>query len=296
MKKKYESRIFLFPKLPSVAELGILRFRGSGLSNCLFVATRAHLIAKNNNWKLINPTWLNFSLGPYLRKEKDKRHYSGLFTKTGISGLYKIFLLVFGKRITVEKAISGQSGIIEISGLNNYYEDIISEQNEVKRFIYSIIKKKHTEIIDNTEFNDIIGIHIRLGDYNSSLRTDKNWYINIIKLIYQTEFGKYKFYIFSDGLDEELSEILKLPNVERVFFGNALSDILALSKCKLIVGSDSTFSAWAAFLEQTPIIFPKRHFGKVLKNENYEFVENGDNTMLSTFLRTVLSTSQKNQN
>ena len=84
--------------------------------------------------------------------------------------------------------------------------------------------------------------------------------------------NKYEFFLFSDGSDEELEELLQLPKVSRLFTGSALGDILALSKCNAIIGSDSTFSGWGAFLGQVPVVFPKQHFGRVLKNNEQELV------------------------
>ena len=57
--------------------------------------------------------------------------------------------------------------------------------------------------------------------------------------------------------------LLDIPNVERCFFGNAFADMWAISKSKFVIASDSTFSAWGAFLGQRPIIFSKRHFPPV---------------------------------
>lgn len=60
-----------------------------------------------------------------------------------------------------------------------------------------------------------------------------------------------------------VQSLLSLPNVERCFFGNAFADMWAISKCKFVIASDSTFSAWGAFLGQLPILFSKRHFPPV---------------------------------
>jgi hypothetical protein len=274
--------------LPSVSDLFIIRYRGSGISNCLFVAARAFLIAQKNGWPIINPTWANMVIGPYLRGEKDKRHYFGLFKKTGISGIAKIFYLLFLKKIKYENSTSGAQGIIVIEGLGNYFQDLIYEQSKVKFFIYGILRKEIISNFENVDFSNKIGIHIRLGDYPIERRKEINWYVEILKSIKYLRNDQYTFFVFSDGSDKELIELLYQSQVRRVFFGNAISDIIALSKCRLIIGSDSTFSGWAAYLEQTPIIFPARHFGQVLNNPKNEFVDNGDFQKLRIFLNRTL--------
>jgi len=278
------TKVFVYPKLPAKYDFRFVRYRGSGLANCLFVAARAFLIAQKNGWYLLNPTWGNISIGPYLRNEKDKRHYWGLFKKAGVSNFSKMFYLSILKRVAFEDAGAVKNGIIIVEGLGNYFEDLLREQENVKIFIISILQNKITSKIDNIDFTNVIGIHLRLGDYIPARRTSINWYNKIVKEIIKSYGNKYRFFVFSDGLDHELAELLSIPKVERVFFGNALSDIIALSRSKFIIGSDSTFSGWAAFLEQAPIIFPRRHFGKVLLNQDDEFIDNGDFEKMKVFL------------
>ena len=62
-------------------------------------------------------------------------------------------------------------------------------------------------------------------------------------------------YIFSDATDNELQDILAMSNCKRAYFGSAISDMIALSRCKVLVSSASTFSMWASFLGQMPTIW-----------------------------------------
>lgn len=289
--KKSLSKVFVYPQLPSVYDFGIIRFRGSGLANCLFIVSRAYLIAKKNNWEIINPTWGNFSFGPYIRHEKDKRHYFGLFKSIGISGIHKLTLLASLKKTDYNELNADSKGIVKVAGLGNYFEDLLTEHLNVKTLILGMLEDKISNFIQNISLNNTIGIHIRLGDFSSEMRTEINWYVKITKHIFEKYNDNYKFYIFSDGTDNELSQLLSLPLVERAFYGNAISDIIALSKCRLIIGSDSTFSGWSAFLGQNPIIFPKKHFGKVLKNTEYEYIDSDkfDFNEMDKFISKVLS-------
>lgn len=281
------SEVLVYPKLPAKFDFLFIRYRGSGLANCLFVIARAFIIAQKYDWILINPTWLNLVLGPYLRNEKDKRHYCGLFKKTGISGLSKLFHLFVLNEISLDSAIAGKRGIVVIKGLGNYFEDLLLSHEKIKLFISNLRQKETTSDIEDADFKNIIGIHIRLGDYSSERRVNLNWYKAVIEEIISRNSNKYRFFLFSDGENSELLDLLSIPTLERVFFGNALADILALSKCKLIIGSDSTFSGWAAFINQTPVIFPRKHFGRVLVNSSFEFTDNG-NSSLKDFLDRVI--------
>lgn len=101
------------------------------------------------------------------------------------------------------------------------------------------------------------------------------------KILAKSREGQFRFLLFSDGTDEELRDLTSLPDVERVFFGNAIADIYAISKCCYMIGSDSTFSGWGAFLGQVPCVFFRKHYGRVLVDESKETVEDATNTWLN---------------
>jgi len=251
---------------------------GAGLANCLFVAVRAYILAKKTNATYINPTWVKFSLGPYIRKEKDKRHYFGLFNPVGVRGLKKIAALLFCPR-----------QVTRVEGLGDYFENLLDDHAVARAFFDYAVTSAACSRLKGVDFSNVIGIHVRLGDYGSFLRTSRDWYQSVIEHIDKETNHKYKFWLFSDGSQEELDGLLSLGCVERKFFGNALADILALSKTRFIIGSDSTFSGWGAFLGQVPVVFPKRHFGRVLINGEHELVSpSGEGGQLTEFIRLVL--------
>lgn len=138
-----------------------------------------------------------------------------------------------------------------------------------------------------------MAVHIRLGDYVSQLRIPITWYKKIIHNILNINPDQ-KIILFSDGSDDELSELLAHPNVERHFFGNALADIWAISKCKLLIASDSTFSAWGAFLGNVPIIFSKRHFPPVFGGHQLEGVLHDSTEIPQEFYPIIQTNSDRN--
>lgn len=271
----HNNKKYIYPKLDANYDLAFIRIGGSGLANCMFVAARAWIIKHQMNREFIDPTWGKFSIGTYIRREKDKRHYFGLFKPVGTYGIKKIFLLAFYKKNSYDNNNS-HAKIITVSGLGNYFKDLIEHQSIVNDFFKQCIKQKHLKKIEKHNFSYVIGVHVRLGDFPDEIRIDINWYRKIILDLNKRLNEDYKIYVFSDGTDRELEPITSIANVKKVFFGNALCDILALSKCKLIIGSHSTFSGWGAFLGQVPTVFSKRQFGNVLADQNFEFVL-GDN-------------------
>ena len=51
-----------------------------------------------------------------------------------------------------------------------------------------------------------------------------------------------------------------------------MSDILAISSCKALIGLHSTFTDWG-YLGQLPVLLPKKpHYGSFLKDLSKEFI------------------------
>lgn len=268
MKKR--DNIYVYPKLDSFIDIGI-RVGGFGLANCMFVYARAIVLVEEKEYKLINPTWQRFGFGQYLRNEKDKRNYFGIFKKDGISGLKKYLLIFLAKKIKDVNNILMDSfipQIIVVEGLGNYFEPLIPFQKQIKDRFHFINRVK----IDNLGIKKSIGIHIRLGDFIDEYRTSLEWYVEKINQIKNLQNNQVEFLLFSDGTDEQLKSIIEIENVNRCFFGNAFADILAISECCLILGSDSTFSGWAAFLGQKPSIFNNKHYGRIMIDEKNEII------------------------
>ena len=62
--------------------------------------------------------------------------------------------------------------------------------------------------------------------------------------------------VFSDGDETELASILAIEGVSLLRGATDVDDLLALAQARLLVGSNSTFSRWAAFLGNMPSIWP----------------------------------------
>lgn len=257
---------YIYPKLPAAIDLLCFRVGGSGLANCLFVYAKAIVLAHLSDAKIIAPTWRNLSLGTYLRKETDKRHYCGLFTKRGeVSGIKRWFYLLFKRRTNDINTIRKTNGILEVEGIYDFFTPLLDHHKLVADYILSHINTGILKSVASFDFKKTIAVHIRLGDFPASRRVPMEWYISKIKDYNNT----HRILLFSDGSDSELKDVLSLNNVKRVYFGGAIQDIVAISKCDYLIGSDSSFSAWGAFLGQVPCTFYKLQFGKVLyQNEN----------------------------
>jgi len=256
---------YVYPCLaPANKDYGFFRVSGPGLANCMILAAKSYCIAKRLNAQLVEPTWFKFSIGPYLRREKDKRHYFRVFKSSGISGLRKLTILLQKSEYNDDNLsvfAVATNGICRISKMRKLFQDI--DPYYTKEYFDSIITDKTKESVEGTNFEKTVAVHVRLGDFNAQQRTHIQWFVNMIRK-FSSINPELKYLIFSDGTDEEISQLLAMENVSRASFGRqAISDIYAISKCSIVIASNSTFSAMGAFWGQKPIIFQEREFGAI---------------------------------
>lgn len=276
-----KNKVYSYPAL-SERDYGWFRVGGPGLANCLFFAAKAYIYAKCNDAEFIEPTWPKFSIGPWLRRERDKRAYFNLFGRFGIRGLKK-FLLISSIKYRWNQ-------IVKFDSLGNYFGDINGHHELIEEYFSKIVHSDTIYYVNELELKDSVAVHVRLGDYLPHLRVDLKWYCGIIENILSINPSQ-KIVIFSDGTDEELKPLLNVKNVKRAFYGNAFADMWAISKSKLVIASDSTFSAWGAFIGQKPVIFSKRHFPPVYRDDSLEAVLGDEIAIPEKFKKIILNAS-----
>lgn len=248
---------FVYPKFSTFGRFG-LRCGGAGLGNLLFTFARTLVLAGKYNLSLINPTWPTIKIGPILRMEKDKRNYFGIFSNQGISGLKKTKKLIFGnfkkeKDFLKNPKILESGEILVVEGLGNYFRDLIEHRNEINSGIRAVFGEK-TKQLANSAPSAEVGAHIRLGDFKEENRVSLGWYVSMIEKIRESK-PNIRINVFTDGRPEEILDVLRLPGVRLVSLKNPAAELLALSSCNLILGSISTFGAWAVFLGESSVIW-----------------------------------------
>ena len=260
--------LYSYPKL-SKLDFSFFRFLGRGLCNLLFPWARSVLATRKYGLTPIAPTWFQIKLGPILRNEADNRFYFNLFKKNPeeISGIKKPIVLLKYSLVTedyVEYLKSGispqQNGIkiIVFTGTKDFFNSIITDHALLYDELLKITRDEHKTGL-TFDFRKSISVHIRLGDFKEVRNvTPMAWYINTLSQLRVALGSDWPIYVFSDGTDEELMPVTRLPNTTRLTFGSSLADLLALSRAHLLIGTArSTFSQWASFLGRMPVIWPK---------------------------------------
>lgn len=259
--------LVVYPKL-SNRDLGFIRIGGAGLANCMYVAARAYLLSRQLNCEMLRPTWERMGIGQFLRHEKDKRFYAGLFNDESVyRKLRKLWKINALQQIPESEVARARDGMVVVEGLGNYFEDLLSDVEGVRLYFRSCVLPEAIAQVPDS-LSQSVAVHVRLGDFPESCRIPISWYYGVLEQILQRVQRPLDILLFSDGTDEELKPLLEIPGVRRVFYGNALADIVAISRCGLMVGSHSTFSGWGAYLGQVPCIFSQLAYGRVLVDES----------------------------
>ena len=268
---------FIYPSLPASYDFGVLRVAGAGMGNCLYAYFHAVVRAQEAGGRMIAPTWSSLKIGPMLRRELTLRQYGKMFRPhpDEIHGFEKTSLLLrywrSSKRITIK---AGQDGDAAPSGMT--IVEAAYQFTFVRLHVHrDMIRRRLIEITISPPAlpilwgkRDYVAVHIRLGDFRApqvdrlksgrieGMRLPFTWYVNVIQRL-RTVFPELPVYVFSDGREHELTEVLSIDGVSLRREPNDVDDLLALSQARVLVGSNSTFSRWAAFLGDMPSIWLK---------------------------------------
>lgn len=259
-----------------------------GLGHSLLAWARCFLWCKDNKAEMLAPRWRYFRIGPYLRREADKRSYHLQFQRgVYVHGLQRLWILGHAKRYSSNQAIEalldkGRTRIVvfenDTRDNGRYFQSILGRHDEVRSELLRIARPEHIPARSAQE--SFIGIHVRMGDFTrvsdpAALKATNNvqlpveWYKDMLLFIRQRVSSTLPARVFSEGSAESLRCLLQLPNVSLVHPHSALHDIFALSQASVLISSGSGFSMWASYLGQVPrVCFPNQRRNRVLKADD----------------------------
>ena len=230
----------------------------TGLANMLFPWARALAISEATGATLLPERWRKLRLGPWLRREADKRQYQKLFRRPSASGVVARSSALLGATLWDEQGqrIRGGSkaNVLVVKGMGEFFDPLIVVRPLIRQTIFD---KARPNVLTTLEHERYAAMHVRLGDFarprpfgaapTRNLSTPLQWFVSAAThMVDEGTLGP--IVVCSDGTDDELQPLLALPGVVRSRSTNALDDLHVLSRASLIVGSSSTFSAWGAFL------------------------------------------------
>lgn len=227
-----------------------------GLCNLLFTWAQAESYCHKTGAKMIEPNWTSgMRLGPWIRGERYKRYYGGLFNSNGhVSGIYKLLLLLFCRN-KVEK----------FRGMEGFFDSFIDDQPHITEALWQMTRRGIALAVEKSLTEPFIAVHIRRGDFKQAGHVvEDKWFVSATREALgisglQSENGFVR--VFTDGYPEEVLFLQRaFPSLKIKIQDKAspMFDLLLMSKAKVLVGSaKSTFSMWPVFLGQMPSIWEK---------------------------------------
>jgi hypothetical protein len=158
---------------------------------------------------------------------------------------------------------------------SKYAKDIIQKYYKPKEEIFNYIKDKYNNVLSS----NCLSIHIRVGGdrvwmQDKFTNISMQYYEKAINTILQKDSKIEKYIILSDNIPycKELfgndENIIYIENEKNYI------DLFLMTKCNHNIIANSTFSWWAAYLNQNPdkiVVAPKSEwFGSALKHLNID--------------------------
>ena len=262
----------------------------AGLGNQLFPLMKAYTFGVLNNLPVIVTGYHQVKIGPYLRREKTKRNYHNNFSfEKSIWGEWldrrrvrDINFKIIGES-PLERIVNLEENVIYRYSQLPHWTDLFAGLREHRTLVKEILTNKLGEKIKKKVQelkSPCIGVHIRMGDFKKlkegedfrkvgATRTEESYFIEKINQIRQINGSCLPVAVFTDGYRSEFSQLFNLPEVKLVEGNPDIVDLIHLSKSKVIVASaNSTFSYWAGFLSEAPIILHPDHLHAALRPAN----------------------------
>lgn len=262
----------------------------AGLGNKLFTWAHGLIFAQKNKLTHKSCGFTKIKIGPLLRGEKSLRFYNNYFKQSAI--IYKSVLYLLSKFKKIEKIdykdcnsqILVKNKTIYLFNQIPHWSDFFLHIRENRSIVINnFFDSLNTTIYKKYQLKDspAIGVHIRMGDFKklqentdfSSVghtRTPLQYFIDCITLVRSVTSKKLPITIFSDGKEDELKEVLALPDTKLADDDSDILQMLHLSKSKLIIlSAGSTFGQWAAFLSEAAVINHYQHFSNYIRPKDF---------------------------
>lgn len=245
-----------------------------GLAHGLLAWARCAVWCEKTGARPLAPIWLRPRIGPYLRRERDKRDYFKLFGTGGALGEpLRSWLLATARRIDVgidwpdplppaDRATVVVFRNALADNEKKCFDQVRGHGAMLRERLLAMTRPRYRPPSPATPF---IAIHVRLGDFaladpvtlatgGNNLRLPIDWYGDRLKALRAAIDEDLPGVVFSDGSAAQLAPLLAMPGVSRAPRRSAVTDLLAIGQGAAVIASASGFSLWGAFLGDAPRI------------------------------------------
>lgn len=246
-----------------------------GLTHGLLAWARCRLWCEQNGATMLAPFWLKLRIGPYLRRERDKRNYFLLFHPgSAVAGIRRLLVIARAQKVEVKTewpAAPPPGTRLLLLRFHNALKDnekksfaqIVDHGPFLRRELIAITRDRH---LPRPSPEPFIAIHVRLGDFRAppagetaveattNTRLPIEWYGDRLDALRQGLGQMVRAVVFSDGSDADLAPLLARSAVVRSPRQESVTDLLSMGEGIALIASGSGFSLWGAFLGSSPRI------------------------------------------
>jgi hypothetical protein len=201
------------------------------LGNQLFQISSTIGIANKNNLSYGFPEW---EYSKYFEKKLPEFNDLIQYREFYIDFCYKEFIIV--DRTDIQGYFQSWKFFKEIDIINIFK-----------------LKSEYEKYIDKYNYKNTVSIHVRRGDYLNNTHVypilSYDYYIRSLDLIKKSGVINPTIFIFSDDI-EWCKNKFDFPNQIFIQEEQDIIELFIMSRCKNNIISNSTFSWWAAYLNQ----------------------------------------------
>jgi hypothetical protein len=249
----------------------------SGLGNLLFPWARSVIFSERHQIPMLDTIWLNIRIGTFLRGERDKRGYGGLFYRHGIGGVKRWAVMATGTTLDGDASDAwlvatgahyrSRPEIFDFSECRNFFAPLQGYESLVRTALWNMTRESYRPPLQREAF---VAIHVRRGDFRATpanadvllehghYQIPLDWYKNALIELRRATGVTLPARVYSDGYAHEMESLLKMEKVVWAGDQSALFHLWEMSQASALIGTtSSTFSQWAVYLGQMPSIWHK---------------------------------------
>lgn len=242
---------------------------------------RCRIFAQEHAAQMISPVWMRPAVMQIFRGGVDTHSYLrqlvlfGLFRRReGDLGVIEGRLRARHARTVTEEefahltaAATGRNEDLSVvfagykplfSPLNGWHDFLLKELRAITRPSYLALADSFGEIPIalcvrcGNDFPEPVLVDGKIG---KGQKTPISWYVRCLRDLRKELGTACKAVVVSDGTPAQLRDLLSMENVQFIRPASAISDLLVLSRARVLIGSGSSmFVAWGSFLGQMPCI------------------------------------------
>ena len=253
----------------------------TGLAHSLLAWARCAVWCRDTGATMLAPRWLRVRVGPYLRRERDKRNYFFLFHRGAYIGEPKRSAILAASDCWYAELDLPDPGTAIRKNTVVIFRNALAH-NERKFFHHvagegaflrgELMKMTRSRYLPPPPADPFIAIHVRMGDFGvaspaqlraggTNTQIPPEWYAATLEQLRRQLGTTIPAIVFSDGSDQSLAPLLKQPSVARAPRQASVTDLLSIAQARVLIASGSGFSRWGAFLGGVPCIsFPGQGF------------------------------------